>query len=121
MAGRLKVVSLEGPHLEGIRRLGKRFQSPHLSLGVLKTQDHGIRVSFIISAKISPRAHQRNLLKRRGRHIIRICAPYMTGGARLAFFFKRGAGSLSFEELKENVEALLREAMLLPRGFSLPA
>lgn len=117
----MKVVSLEGSHLEGIRRLGKRFQSPHLSLGTLKTQERSIRVSFIVSAKISPRAHERNLLKRRGRHIIRICAPHMTGGAHLAFFFKRGAGTLSFEELKENVETLLREAKLLPRGLSLLA
>lgn len=63
---------------------------------------------FVVSGKIIKKAVKRNLFKRRGRSITR------TSGAKDgcigAFFAKKGAGALEFEDMKKEVLDLMKKA-----------
>ena len=96
---------------------GRTIGSNDLSLKYLEIKgapaDQKNQYSFVASSKVSKLAVIRNLLKRRGRHIIRkishnIKTPYVC-----VFFFKPGAVKLDFESLEKEMLSLLAEARIL--------
>ena len=66
--------------------------------------------SFVVSKKIAKHAATRNLLKRRGRHILKNSVRDMKQPASGIFFFKKGSNTLSFDVLQEEMLSLLTQA-----------
>ena len=110
-----------------IVRKGNTYHSPHFSLKVYNAPKHQPRkgertpagqsplhstFSFVISKKVAKHAAIRNLLKRRGRHILKNSMHDMKQPVSGIFFFKKGAEGLSFDELKEEIVTLLSKAGL---------
>ena len=62
--------------------------------------------AFIVSAKVARRATARNLLKRRARHCAKLLIPNMCPGA-YAFFFKKGAEGMSFNDMMDRFKKLI--------------
>lgn len=100
-----------------VLKKGKSYHSPHLSLKVLNVQSSTLNTVdkssfyFVVSGKIIKKVVKRNLFKRRGRSITR--ASGAKGGYIGAFFAKKGAGTLSFEEIKEEIFDLMEKANLV--------
>jgi len=94
-----------------ILKQGKVYHTPHLSLKIFNAPDQQkSSFSFVISRKVMKSAVKRNFLKKQGRHIIReniikIKEPHIG-----AFFIKKGAEKLSFNELQEEIQQLLQKA-----------
>lgn len=91
-----------------ILKQGRVYHTSCLSLKIFYAPNQQKSMfSFVISRKVMKSATKRNLLKRQGRHIIRekIKKPYVG-----IFFIKKGADTLSFEELKEKILLLLQKA-----------
>jgi len=97
-----------------ILKEGRTYHSPHLSLRVhrIKPTEEGV-FAFVVSKKVTKSAVRRNLLKRRGRHILRASADTIQRSFAGIVFFKKGAEKLSFYELQEEILLLLRKAGVL--------
>ncbi|MDP3725751.1 MAG: ribonuclease P protein component [bacterium] len=93
---------------------GKTFHSPHFTLRVLykKEKAHNNPLfSFIVSSKVKRNATDRNLLKRRGYAIVaKTINDVSVQNNMYAFFLKKGVGSLSFPEMKEEIIFLLKKS-----------
>ena len=103
--------------VERVLRLGKSYFGDNVQLRCLKI-DEKIDISlpffaFVVSSKVEKLAVNRNLIKRRGRHIVRELGPLTESSTACVFFFKKGAISLSFEKLKEQIVFLLKKAKLV--------
>lgn len=85
-----------------IMKRGFLVHSPHLSLKALKG-DHF--VSVVVSKKVAKTAVDRNRLKRRVRAITQLLQ--LQG----IFFTKKGAATLPFSSLKQEVEELIEKAV----------
>ena len=111
-----------------IVRYGSIYHSPHLSLKVYSASKqqppesekvtagqsllYGA-FSFVISKKIAKHAVTRNLLKRRGRHILKNSIHNIKQPGSGIFFFKKGSNTLSFDALQEEMLSLLTQAAVL--------
>lgn len=86
---------------------GKNYQSPFVYAKVyfdpLITES---LFSFVISAKVAKKAVDRNLFKRRGRHIIRKLGANLKKGFVCAFFAKKDVTKRTFGELETEITAL---------------
>lgn len=89
---------------------GRYISARHLSLGGKKSL-----FSFVVSRKAAPTAARRNLLKRRGRAIVRVLLPRIVPGSMVAIFFKKEALAASFRELSIDFESVLGRLHLLIR------
>lgn len=92
------------------------FNSPSLSLRVVKStkSDKDLsRFSFVSSGKILKKAVDRNLFKRRGRHILRKLKDKLKNGHVGAFFVKKGLSELEFEGLEREIISLLGKSGIL--------
>jgi ribonuclease P protein component len=89
---------------------GALFSSPHFSFRVLlnKKEDTIFRFTFVVSSKVANKAVLRNLLKRRGRAIVRetlrLAKAQPCSGI---FYVKKGANLLSYEDMKKEIVKLL--------------
>lgn len=97
-----------------VLRQGKSFHSTHFSLkikrGIAGEEDS---FSFVISKKIIRTAVKRNVVKRRGYHVLRDVFGSIKKPYKGIFFVKKGAGELSFNELKKEILSLLKTANLI--------
>lgn len=91
-----------------IIKKGKVYYSKHFTLRVVQTQvREDWKISVVISKKTEHRAVKRNQLRRRLTHALRetmVTTPFFTG----VFFVKKGAFSLSFRAIKNELSELLR-------------
>ena len=95
-----------------VLKKGKPYHSPHMSLKVLHIPSAGkSSFYFVVSGKIIKKAVKRNLFKRRGRSIAKSSGA--NSGYAGAFFAKKGAGALEFDEMKEEVLDLMKKAGLI--------
>jgi ribonuclease P protein component len=95
---------------------GARFSSPHFSLCIQRDKKFKDTAffSFVVPVKVSKKAVVRNLIKRRGRAIVRtLLSPSPLSCAGL-FFVKKGAEVLKFSEMREEIVFLLKKATIIP-------
>lgn len=87
---------------------GRAVASGFFLLKYIKTNSPRARTGFVISAKVSKKAVERNLLKRRMREIIRRDADTAVGaGYDIVFVARKNALNLNFAELKKEILNLL--------------
>lgn len=93
---------------------GKGFHSPNLSLRVSRRKDQGKSAfSFVVSSKAVKTAVGRNILKRRGRHVIKKHLFNIREGYFYAFFLKKELSGLPFPLFEQEILAVLRQAKML--------
>jgi len=90
-----------------IMRRGRAIASGDFLLKYVKTDGSQSRFGFMISAKVSKKATERNILKRRMREIIRGGSEIIGGGYDLVFIARKSALDLTFLELKSETIRLL--------------
>jgi len=90
-----------------IMRRGRAIASGDFLLKYVKTDGSQPRFGFMISAKVSKKATERNILKRRMREIIRRNIGVPSGGCDFVFIARKSALDLNFNELKEEIIRLL--------------
>lgn len=69
--------------------------------------------AFVVSKKVSKKAYERNLLKRRGYSIIRKVRGDIPSGFGCLFFAKPSARELPFSEMEKEILSLLKCAKIL--------
>jgi len=93
---------------------GKKIEKDFL---VLKFSENIIknvsRIGFVVSQKISKKAHLRNKIKRRLREIIKDNLDNLKPGYDLIFFTKKAIKEKDFLEIEKIVKQILKQAKLL--------
>lgn len=90
---------------------GKTISSDHFSFkfsplfGITES-----KFSFVVSGKISKKATERNLLKRRGYNVIKKNSALKIIPVAGVFFAKKGSTALSFPTLEQEINNLLLKA-----------
>lgn len=67
------------------------------------------KFTFVVSSSISKSAVKRNLLKRRGRHVLNSNKDKIKEGTALIFLFKKESLNSKFEEIKKDMLFLLEK------------
>lgn len=91
---------------------GASFNSPSASLKVLKGQALFL-FTVVVSGKVSKKAVDRNLLKRRVRYIIRKHRSEFQTNINLIVFLKPEANKQDFKQLETNILSLLKQAKII--------
>ena len=115
-----KINRLKRADFPAVARLGKVFHSPLLSLRAFKGKSAPVRVSVVVSKKISKSAVVRNKTRRRIRAVILDFFPQIVLGASLIFYAKTDLRKVSFEILSREVFDLLTKATLLVKNQKPP-
>lgn len=91
---------------ESAYRASRTFSSPFF---VLKTKEApASKFAFSVSAKICPKAVNRNKLRRRGYAAARNLLPQIKKPAVFLFIAKKGVEKLNFQKLQEEIKRSLR-------------
>ncbi len=105
------------PILKTILKEGRTIHLGNLSLKYLEVQKPSVeqknRFRFVVSAKVAKQAVLRNLLKRRGRYIIRKFSEKIRPSFFGMFFFKSGSIELDFVALEKEILDLLSKAKIV--------
>jgi len=96
-----------------IHKRGKFVAEKFLAIKFLKNNLDVSRFGFLVGTKISKKAVQRNLIKRRLRESIRLKLDTVSSGHDIVFFTKPEIEGKSYEEINEAVEAVLKAANLI--------
>jgi ribonuclease P protein component len=110
------VVKVTRDNFDTVLKKGKNIHSPLLSFKYVsldETDPKPSKFSFVISGKVAKLAVERNLFKRRGRHIIRKEKSNLRNGYMGAFFAKAGITKIMFAELEKEVVSLLKKSDIL--------
>lgn len=91
---------------------GRSFYSDHITLKFLTSKSDAL-FGFVVPLKVGKNAVGRNLLKRRGRHIIRKYLTQIKNNQAYVIMFKFGSAQLSFKELESEILALFKKAYSL--------
>jgi ribonuclease P protein component len=104
-----KTERLKREEFTNILKSGKRLNSKHLLLYVLKNTKEKTKTkfSFSISKKISKNATSRNKLRRRGYSVIAKLKNKLRPGFMCFFSFKKGGELTTFRELEKEIAELL--------------
>jgi len=97
-----------------VLKSGKTVSSEHLSfkfVPILGTQEN--KFSFVVSGKVSKKATERNLLKRRGYAVIKKNNTLKKIPIAGVFFAKSGATKLSYSALEQEINSLLIKARIV--------
>ncbi len=89
-------------------RKGQRFGNAHLNVRFIKNFQPHSRFSITVSAKISKKAVERNLLRRRIYEIIRLNPGVLPQKYDIALITKPSILTLNFENLKKTTLHLLK-------------
>lgn len=98
---------------EKIWQKGKSFFIKEIGIKFLSNNLDCSRFGMVVPNKIIKKAVLRNKVKRRLRDIIKSKLPFIKEGVDCIILARQGIGNLSFEELKNKVEAALRKLKLL--------
>lgn len=90
-----------------VLRFGKTINSDFLVLKFLPNQGEQTKVGFVVSVKISKKAVERNLIKRRLRESVRIFTDELIKGCFYVFLTKKAILGKDFQEIKDVVSRLL--------------
>jgi ribonuclease P protein component len=83
---------------------------------LLKYDKNGLsenRFGFVTSTKVSGKAVERNLIKRRFREVIREQLPHLKYGYDIIFVIRKGALDIKYQELKEDILKSLKKSNLI--------
>ncbi|MBU4479844.1 ribonuclease P protein component [Patescibacteria group bacterium] len=96
-------------------KTGKSYHSDFLFLKLLKLEDPKEKSHFavVVSKKISKKAVERNLIKRRIFAVLKENKDQIKTGFAVVFFVKKGTEKMSFEEYKKETINLLEKAKLI--------
>lgn len=72
------------------------------------------RFAFVVGTKVTKKATERNLIKRRMREVVRKIVVDIEPGFDVALVAKKGIVEISFSELEGQLLGLLKEMKLLP-------
>ena len=89
-----------------IFRKGERKSSKHFSLFVIKSKYSNYKIGYSISKKVG-KAHDRNLLKRRLKEIVRL-NNLPQRGFNYVLQAKTGASELDFKEIEQQIIRLFK-------------
>ncbi|MFA6190689.1 MAG: ribonuclease P protein component [Candidatus Staskawiczbacteria bacterium] len=94
------------------------FHSESISLRLMKKAKETLpKFAFVVSKKVAKNATDRNKMKRKGFHALReIIFPdtiIKMKGCMGAFFFKKEGKETKFDELKNEIEGLLKKSGIL--------
>ncbi|MEK7622145.1 MAG: ribonuclease P protein component [Patescibacteria group bacterium] len=100
-----------------ILKASRSLSTPVLSLRIAtRSAERGQKptsFAFIVSRQVAGRAVDRNRLKRRARAVVRELLPMVKDNYGCLLFFKPGATTLSYVELKKLIQEILTRASLL--------
>ena len=91
---------------------GRVFDEEHIFAKVLNISDPEKRFSFTVPSKTTKSAVKRNLMKRRGKHVIGVNINNIKSGFAVSFFFKNNSTNLKYSEIKNEVIKILKKANL---------
>jgi len=91
---------------------GKNIHSDNVYLRFCKTEEVS-KFSFVVSSKVFKNATDRNLFKRRGRHIVKKQDSNLKEGYLCAFFAKNSNTNRSFVDLEKEFVFLLTKSDIL--------
>ncbi|MEI6296760.1 MAG: ribonuclease P protein component [bacterium] len=112
-----KTRRIKKEYFEELLKKGKSAFSPLLSVKYLSNRQGKSIFGFVISSKVAKKATERNLFKRRCRHIIKKNLPLIKDGLTLSFFAKPGVTKLSFAELENEITLLLRRLLVFSNKY----
>ena len=98
-----------------LMRVGRPFFGQSITFRIAPQGDdrsQPSRFAFVVSTKVSKKAVERNLLRRRLREIIRKVLPRIKSGLDIMISTRPQACKLSFQELEQEVHALLTKSRL---------
>lgn len=98
---------------EMVKTKGKSFQGELFGLLVYPTREKLSHFGFIISTKISPRATQRNRVRRQLGEAVKKLLPQITGGFNVVFLAKKTLLGQSLSTIQTEAEKLFLKANLL--------
>jgi ribonuclease P protein component len=98
---------------ERVFKQGKGFRQDFLFLKTLKNDLENSRIGIVVSKKVSSKATERNLIKRRLREIIRKKLPEMNNNEDIIIITQKGINKkTSFENIEQVVDKLLLKAKI---------
>jgi len=86
----------------------RRVRGALFSLSVSPRDGQYTKVSCVVSKKAAPKAHERNLLKRRCREALRLRIKTLTRRYALVLHAEKQARNASFARIREDVANLLQ-------------
>lgn len=95
-----------------VHKKGASFYSKEAVLKYIKKIKGDTRIGFIVGVKVSKKANQRNLIKRRLRAIFKKYKEDLKTGVDIIIITRPGIVRLSFKELEQIVLGLLRRGRL---------
>ncbi len=96
---------------------GKRYPGRYVVLYVYETASgQGLRVGLTVSKRVSHLAHERNLLRRRLRHLGRELRALATKEADIVLIAKPASLKATFVDLAKDSERLFKKAGLMASG-----
>ena len=87
---------------------GTAKHTANLTLVYNQTKSRALKIGFSVAKKIG-KAHVRNLVKRRLRAILREYVSKMPDNYNIVFIAKAGIESITFNEMRNQVEFLLKK------------
>lgn len=96
-----------------IHKKGRFVGENFLAIKFLKNNLTVSRFGFLVGTKISKKAVQRNLIKRRLRESVRLKLDAINSGYDIVFFTKPEIEGKSYEEINKAVENILEKGNLL--------
>jgi ribonuclease P protein component len=100
---------------KALARQGRPFFGRSLTVRVVPQgadRSNPTKVAFVVSTKVSKKATERNLLKRRLREIVRPSLPRLKSGLHVLVITKQQATRLTYGELQQEVEDVFAKARL---------
>ncbi len=91
---------------------GRGFETEFIKLKVARNKKNVSRFGFIVSTKIAPRAHDRNLVKRRLRSAVRFLLPNIRPGFDVAIWPKAKAKGTEYRVLADSLKNLFKKSLI---------
>lgn len=99
--------------LAKILKQGKSFFSDSVFIKTLPIDQDTPVFSFIVSAKVSKKATDRNKIKRRARHIVKTALKDVKKGIGAAVVFRAKVKNKDFYEIKDEMLRLFKKSGIL--------
>lgn len=98
-----------------ILKKSKIFHSKNLTLRVSRNKNNNetTKFSFVVSRKVSNKATERNLLKRRGNGIVSKLDKNIKNGFICVFYVKKSLLSVSYHDMEEEITRILGNAKII--------